>query len=335
MKKYDWSEERKKSLPLEKIPEAVLSEPVRDEVPEQKQVEPEKKKTGRFKGKFSKIAILTGRIIFFVCPAFSVTNTLLQYWRPNPVAATAVKVEAKSIPIPVEKIKMTVPVESVKQLNMAFSAIIQEKKSDPLHADLATVNGVGKNDVELLIDVNQLKNNNFRIKSKEELHRFLKREEDIRVTESTFSVDKAYYDVDNVSPVPGRADSKVKSKVYHVIQYIAGIKVFASAAFVYTDQDGNVRYIKCKFSRTSKKQLQVKAQLMPKSLQQQIQKAETAKVTQTESVIFDPALVLQKGKVCIAWKIILKLANNKKICLIIDQTNRKVVFKYDMKPSES
>jgi hypothetical protein len=79
----------------------------------------------------------------------------------------------------------------------------------------------------------------------------------------------------------------------------------------------------------------VKAQLMPKSLERELQKQEEGAITGKEDIIFDPALVLQKGKVCLAWKVILTLPGNKKICLVVDQTNKKVVFRYDMKFSES
>ena len=323
MKKYDWSEERKKALPSVEKTETVSGEaeaPAPETVPGENPSKPQ----SNFKEKFSKFALLFGRIAIFVCPAFSVANTLIQYFRPFPVQPSVVK-PAPNVPaVRIGGTKMTLPLSKARELNMAFTALAHRKS----------------NEMFQFSSLPRLQENDLNIVSGQELLKVLE-QKGFRGSESTFTIAPGTFHISDAAgksenmSLKGMFSEKITYKVYRASQYIAKIKVFASAALILTDANGHVRYIRCNVSREAQKLVDVKAQLMPKSLEKELQKQEAGTIAEKEDIIFDPALVLQKGKVCLAWKVILTMPGNKKVCLIVDQTNKKVVFRCDMKFSES
>ena len=312
MKKYNWCEERKKALPP-----AEKQQPA----PEENASAPQ----GKPKGRFSKFALLAGRIAIFVCPAFSVANTLIQYFRPFPVIQQPTKPPVP--PKPVVRIggtQMTLPPAKAQELSAAFRTLVVRKE----------------NDKNLFSSAAALQTSDLKIKSSEDLRKMLGQGA-FHGTEKAFTVEPEFFRIapaDKKSAemsIGGMIPKKITYKVYQASQYIAKVKVFASAALILTDAEGNIRFIRCNFSKEAEKLLNVKAQLMPSSLEKELQKQAAGKITSKEDVIFDPALVLQKGKLCLAWKVILTLPGDKKVCLIVDQTNKKVVFRYEMKQAES
>lgn len=325
MKKYNWCEERKKALPpaekQQPAPEETAS-PVQESVPEENTSAPQ----GKPKGRFSKFALLAGRIAIFVCPAFSVANTLIQYFRPFPVIQSgSTKIDPKLTPVVrIGGTQMTLPPAKAQELSAAFRTLVVRKE----------------NDRNLFSSAAALQTSDLKIKSSEDLRKMLG-QESFHGTEKAFTVEPKYFCIAPTykkfaeMSIGGMIPQKITYKVYQASQYIAKVKVFASAALILTDAEGNIRFIRCNFSKEAEKLLNVKAQLMPSSLEKELQKQAAGKITSKEDVIFDPALVLQKGKLCLAWKVILTLPGDKKVCLIVDQTNKKVVFRYEMKQAES
>lgn len=318
MNKRDWYEERKAVLPSKKqsAQEENSEENMQDN-------DAEKASSQTSKGKLGKIAVLAGRIMIFLCPALSTANTLfLSCSRQNvaPAAATApAKIASKPLPnISSSKLNL-LSTQQISELDMAFSTVVKNAIINPFIAsEQVAFNGISSQNMEQFVNVELMNNENFKLNSLDSVRKFLKNDSTAEVTSSDFTA----------------PDEKEKGKAYYSTQSVSGIKVFASAAIVHTDKNGKIRYVKCNFSRAAKKLITSKAKLLPESIKKQIENAEAGKVTEADSVIYDPELILQKGKICLAWKIVLKFSNGKKAGILVDQSNGKVVFRYDYKTSK-